>query len=52
MTTRRRLAAALTIAALVLAACQDLRDDFNPVRLICPGVFHPHTNECVIQTGE
>lgn len=52
MTTHRRLAAALTIAALTLAACADLRDDFNPVRLACPGEFDPQTNECVIQRGE
>ncbi len=51
MTTRRRLAATLmTIAALTLAACADLRDDFNPVRLICPGVFDPQTNKCVVHT--
>ncbi len=50
MTTRRRLAAALTIVALTLAACQDLRDDFNPVRLVCPGVFDPTTNKCVVHT--
>lgn len=53
MTPRRPIATALlAIAALALAACADLRDDFNPVRLICPGEFHPHTNKCVIQRGE
>ncbi len=49
-----RLLAAAVAAVLIaasLAACQDQRNEFNPVRMICPGEFDPQTNECVIQTG-
>jgi len=33
------------------AACQDQRNEFNPVRIFCPGDFDPVTNECRIETG-
>lgn len=50
-TTLLAAIAAVVITA-TLAACQAQRNEFNPVRMICPGDFDPQTNECVIQTGE
>jgi hypothetical protein len=43
--------AALVVITAPLAACQNQRNEFNPVRMICPGDFDPQANECVIQTG-
>jgi len=43
--------AAALVAAAVLAGCQDQRNEFNPVNVLCPGDFDPVTNKCVIQTG-
>ena len=40
------VAAGAIIAAATLTACQDYRNAFNPVQLLCPGAF----NRCVIQT--
>ncbi len=53
MTKPTRHLAALCVLAtgLTLAACSAQRDDFNPVRLACPGDFDPQTNKCIIQTG-
>ena len=54
MASPRRRAAAVALAlacAAVLSACQDQRNEFNPVRLLCPGDFDPRTNRCVIPTG-
>ena len=34
-----------------LTACQDQRNEFNPVNVLCPGDFDPVSNECKIQTG-
>ena len=34
-----------------LSACQDQRNEFNPVNVLCPGDFDPVTNKCKIQTG-
>jgi len=34
-----------------LVACQDQRNDFNPVNVLCPGDFDPVTNKCKIATG-
>ncbi len=45
-----RLAGLVGLAAVLAAsaACQDQRDAFNPVRLICPGEFDPTTSTCRI----
>lgn len=48
------LARAVITAALItaaLAACQDRRNEFNPIKLLCPGDFDADGNQCVIQTG-
>ncbi|HEX9646270.1 MAG TPA: hypothetical protein VGB88_02150 [Alphaproteobacteria bacterium] len=48
----RAAAVALALAcAAVLSACQDQRNEFNPVRILCPGNFDARTNRCVIPTG-
>jgi hypothetical protein len=39
---------AVTLAAS-LTACQDQRNEFNPVNVLCPGDFDPVTNKCVIR---
>ncbi|HIN93027.1 MAG TPA: hypothetical protein EYM99_09430 [Alphaproteobacteria bacterium] len=44
------VAAGAIIAAVTLTACQDYRNAFNPVQLLCPGDFDPTENRCVIQT--
>lgn len=52
--SKRAFARALVAAAVItaaLAACQDRRNEFNPVKLLCPGDFDAETNKCVIQTG-
>ena len=41
---------AFSVAAS-LGACQDQRNEFNPVNVLCPGDFDPVTNKCVIPTG-
>ena len=38
-------------AAVLLAGCQDQRNEFNPIRVLCPGDFDPVTNQCNIPTG-
>ena len=43
------MAGAIIVVA-VLTACQDYRDAFNPVQLLCPGDFDSGENKCVIQT--
>lgn len=45
------LFAALVAVALAgpLTACQDQRNEFNPVNVLCPGDFDPVTNKCVIR---
>tara|TARA_B100000614_G_scaffold224790_1_gene213897 strand:- start:1429 stop:1626 length:198 start_codon:yes stop_codon:yes gene_type:complete len=49
---RRGVGAALLIAAgFGLAGCQDQRNEFNPVRFLCPGDFDSKTNTCNIPTG-
>jgi len=35
---------------LLLAGCQDQRNEFNPVQFLCPGFFDPDTNTCQITT--
>ncbi len=50
--TRHIAALCILAAGLALGACSAQRDDFNPVRMMCPGDFDPSSNECVIQTGE
>lgn len=47
----RRWALVALAATLAVAACQDQRDAFNPVRIVCPGDFDPVTNTCRIDTG-
>lgn len=34
-----------------LTACQAYRDDYNPIKILCPGDFDPVANKCVIPTG-
>lgn len=49
---RRGAGIALLIAAgLLLGSCQDQRNEFNPVRFLCPGDFDSRTNTCNIPTG-
>ena len=40
--------AVLAGVAGTLAACQEQRDAFNPIRLTCPGDFDPASNTCRI----
>ena len=49
--TSRRWALVALAATIVAAACQDQRDVFNPVRIVCPGDFDPVSNTCRIDTG-
>jgi hypothetical protein len=39
------------LLASPLTGCQDYRDAFNPMQILCPGDFDPVTNECVVKTG-
>jgi len=41
----------LTVMSAALSACQNQRNEFNPVRIMCPGDFDPVTNSCKIDTG-
>lgn len=51
--TSRWAAIAVALAcAAGLAACQDQRNEYNPVRVLCPGDFDPVSNRCVIDTGD
>ena len=43
--------AVVACLAVSLAACQDQRDEFNPVNVLCPGDFDPVTQKCKISTG-
>ncbi len=46
------LAVAVAVClASSLAACQDQKNEFNPVNVLCPGDFDPVTNKCRISTG-
>ncbi len=50
--TSLSLAAAVAVVlAGSLTACQDQRDEFNPVNILCPGDFDPATQKCIIPTG-
>jgi hypothetical protein len=52
--SKRSILLAATVAvslAASLSACQDQRNDFNPVNVLCPGDFDPVTNKCKIATG-
>jgi len=40
------------IVVAVFPGCQDYRNAFNPVQLLCPGDFSPGENQCVIQTRD
>ena len=42
---------AVLLVAL-LSGCQDYRDAFNPIQILCPGDFDPVSNDCVVKTGE
>jgi len=35
----------------LLSGCQEYRDAFNPMQILCPGDFDPVSNECVVKTG-
>lgn len=53
MTQKNRLFAAMMLLAaiaLALLGCQEQRNDFNPVRVFCPGEFDPSDNRCRIET--
>lgn len=53
--SKRSILLAATVAvslAASLSACQDQRNDFNPVNVLCPGDFDPVTNKCVIRPPE
>jgi len=52
--SKKSMSLAMAVAACLassLAACQDQRDEFNPVNVLCPGDFDPATQKCKIQTG-
>ena len=52
--SKRSILLAATVAVSLtasLSACQDQRNDFNPVNVLCPGDFDPVTNKCKIATG-
>jgi len=36
----------------LLGGCQDYRDVFNPMQILCPGDFDPVSNDCIVKTGE
>ena len=42
---------AVLLVAL-LSGCQDYRDAFNPIQILCPGDFDPVSNDCVVKTGK
>ena len=48
-TAVRAVGTLLLIAALT--ACLAYRDDYNPIKILCPGDFDPVANKCVIPTG-
>ena len=37
--------------AFGLGGCQDHRDVWNPMQLLCPGDFDPIADKCVVKTG-
>ncbi len=41
---------AILILGTTLAGCNLEKDEFNPIRLFCPGDFDPATNKCKIDT--
>ena len=49
-----RILAIVSVVALVfqLSGCQNYRDVFNPIQILCPGDFDPVSNDCVVKTGE
>ena len=40
------------LLASLLSGCQDYRDAFNPMQILCPGDFDPISNDCIVKTGE
>ena len=51
MCTRKALSFALMFfVAVLLNSCQDYRNMFNPIQLLCPGDFDAAENRCVVQT--
>ena len=48
-----RIPCILCVVLLVspLIGCQDYRDAFNPMQILCLGDFDPVSNECVVKTG-
>ena len=49
---RHAVMAGAIIVVAALPGCQDYRNAFNPVQLLCPGDFNPGENQCVIQTRD
>ena len=45
-----RIGLLVLVAGVLLAGCQEQRNEFNPVRFLCPGYFDPDTNTCQIAT--
>ena len=39
------------LLVFLLSGCQDYRDAFNPIQILCPGDFDPVSNDCVVKTG-
>jgi len=37
--------------AVGLGGCQDYRDVWNPMQILCPGDFDPIVDKCVVKTG-
>ena len=49
--TRKALSFLLMFfVAVLLESCQDYRNMFNPIQVLCPGDFDPAKNRCVGQT--
>jgi len=38
------------ILVVALAGCSAEKDEYNPIRILCPGDFDPVTNKCKIDT--
>lgn len=51
-TTKNAVIIGAIIVVVVLPGCQDYRNAFNPVQLLCPGDFRPGENQCVIETRD
>jgi hypothetical protein len=51
MTASPRTLLLLLVVAIAIAACQTAPDEFNPIKLLCPGEFDHRSNKCTVPTG-